>query len=277
MSASARENPWPERERSLFKIGNKAFLLCTAMLLSLPLKANAADTSSSFSASVAPSFFSGTFGTTHTTDIYYVPIYLEYKDDPVALKLTLPYISVRSNGAVVAGGTVIGKGTGTTVTTNSGLGDIWLEGKYTVHDAFKMVDLIPYAKIKFGTASRSKGLGTGQEDLEFGVGVRTRIGARAFPFARVGYRIVGSPANTTLNNIMTYKAGVSYAFNNTNVFTVLFSGRQASQPGFQAAADLITAWNYKLRPDIELQAFGDIGLSNGSPDYGAGINATVRL
>ncbi len=259
------------------RTGSKLLLSAIAMLLWLPFPAKAADAASGFSASVAPSFFSGTFGTTRTTDIYYVPIYFEYKQDAYALKLTVPYISVTSNGAVIAGGTVIGRGNAATTTTNSGLGDIWLEGKYTVHNAFGMVDLIPYAKAKFGTASASKGLGTGQNDLELGLGLRTRLGARAFPFARVGYRFVGSPANTTLNNIMTYKAGVSYVLDKANVATVLFSGRQASQPGFQGAADLIAAWNYKLRSDIELQAFGDIGLSQGSPDYGAGINATVRF
>jgi len=249
-----------------------------AVLLCLPCQIGRADADTSgISASVAPSFFSGSFGTAHTTDIYYVPVYLRYRTGDLRLKLTVPYISVRSNGAVVAGGTVVGKGTGAATTTNSGLGDIWLQGKYILHHVVGGVDFIPYAKVKFGTASRAKGLGTGQEDYEFGMGVRGRLGARTFPFARVGYRILGQPANVTLNNIMTYRAGVSYAVNYSNVFTVLFAGRQASQPGFQAAADLIAAWNYNLRPDYGLQAFGDKGLSNGSPDYGAGISVLVRF
>lgn len=259
------------------RIRSKLFLLTIASFLCLPWQAGKVFAADGITAIVSPSFFSGDFGTANTTDIYYVPIYLKYKTGNTEMKLTVPYISVRSNGAVVAGGTVIGKGTGTATTTNSGLGDIWLEGKYTLHNVVRNVSFVPYAKVKFGTASRAKGLGTGQEDFEFGMGVRGRMGARAFPFARIGYRVVGQPANVTLDNILTYRAGVSYAIDNANVFTVLFSGRQASQPGFQAAADLIAAWNYNLRPDIGLQAFGDKGLSNGSPNYGVGISVLARF
>lgn len=259
------------------KIRSNFFMLTAAVLLCMTLQAGSAHAESGISASVSPSYFSGSFGTANTTEIYYVPVYLNYKTGNAGIKLTVPYISVRSNGAVVAGGTVIGNGTGTTKSTNSGMGDIWLEGKYKFQQVVGNVDLIPYAKVKFGTGSRAKGLGTGENDFEFGTSIRTRVGQRAFPFARVGYRIVGQPVNVVLDNIMTYKAGVSYAFDNKNIFTVLFSGRQASQPGFQAAADLMAAWNYSLRPNLELQFFGDKGLSNGSPDYGAGISVQARF
>jgi len=256
---------------------NRMLPITIAIFMALTLPAGKTTAEPVITTSVSPSYFSGDFGTAHTTDIFYLPLYLKYKNDDLGVKLTVPYISVRSNGAVVAGGTVIGKGTAATKTTHSGLGDIWLEGKYTLHHLFDTVDLIPYAKVKFGTASHAKGLGTGEQDYEFGTGIKGRIGTNMFPFARIGYRIVGQPANVTLDNIMTYRVGVSYVINHANVFTVLFSGRQASQPGFQAAADLIAAWNYNLRPNLELQAFGDKGLSNGSPNYGAGISVLARF
>ncbi len=224
-----------------------------------------------------PSFFTGDFGTSTTTNIIYVPTYIKYKLDDISLKLTIPFIVVESNGAAVSGGTVIGTGTGTSK-TESGLGDIWLEGKYTLrHVLDTSFDLVPYAKIKFGTASHTKGLGTGENDYEFGMGVRTRFMGRWFPFGRVGYRFVGQPVGRLLDDILTYRAGVSYAMNRTNVLTVLFSGRQASQPGFSSAAEIIGAWDYRIQPDLGLQVFGDKGLSNGSPDYGVGGGLTYRF
>jgi len=224
-----------------------------------------------------PSYFTGNFGTATTTNITYIPNYIKYKFDDISIKLTVPFIIVQSNGAAVSGGTVIGTGKGTSK-TEGGLGDIWLEGKYTLHHAFdSSFDFIPYTKIKFGTASRTKGLGTGENDYELGMGVRTRFAGRWFPFARLGYRLVGQPAGRVLDNILTYRAGVSYALDRSNVLTILFSGRQASQPGFSSAAEMIAAWNYKLQPNMGIQVFGDKGLSNGSPDYGVGGGLTYRF
>ncbi|MBN4082427.1 transporter [Mariprofundus ferrooxydans] len=229
------------------------------------------------SVSAVPSFFTGTFGTNTTTNITYIPTYIKYKLHNMSLKLTVPYIIVQSNGAAVSGGTVIGTGKGVS-RTSSGLGDIWLEGKYTLHHVFdSSFNVIPYGKIKFATASKAKGLGTGENDIELGMGVRTRISSQWFPFARLGYRFVGQPAGRVLNDILTYRSGVSYALDRENVFTVMFSGREASQPGFSNAADMIVAWNYKLKKNMGLQLFGDKGLSNGSPNYGVGAGFSYRF
>ncbi len=224
-----------------------------------------------------PSFFTGTFGTKTRTNITYIPNYIRYKINNVSFKLTIPYIIVQSNGAVLSGGTVIGTGKGASK-TKSGMGDVWLEGKYTLHHVLgTSFSLVPYSKIKFGTASRAKGLGTGKNDYEFGVGIRTRFASRWFPFARVGYRFIGQPDGRVLDDILTYRGGVSYAMNRTNVLTVLFSGRQPSQPGFASAAAMIAAWNYKVRARLGLQVFGSKGLSNGSPDYGVGSGLTYHF
>ncbi|MDQ6959990.1 MAG: hypothetical protein Q9M27_03085 [Mariprofundaceae bacterium] len=230
-----------------------------------------------FTIGSTPSFFTGTFGTTTRTNITYIPNYIKYKIDDISLKVTIPFIVVQSNGAAVSGGTVIGTGKGASK-TESGLGDVWLEGKYTLHHVLDTAfDFVPYSKIKFGTASRTKGLGTGENDYEAGMGVRTRFAGQWFPFARVGYRFVGQPVGRVLDDILTYRGGVSYAIDRANVLTVLFSGRQASQPGFASAAEIIAAWNYKIQPALGLQVFGDKGLSNGSPDYGVGGGLTYRF
>jgi len=234
-------------------------------------------TGSTITLGSTPSFFTGTFGTSTRTNITYIPNYIKYKIDDISLKLTIPFIIVQSNGAAVSGGTVIGTGKGASK-TQGGLGDVWVEGKYALHNVFETgFDFIPYGKVKFGTADEKKGLGTGENDFELGMGVRTRVAGRWFPFGRVGYRFVGQPVNRVLDDIVTYRAGVSYALDRTNVFTVLFSGRQASQPGFSSAAEIIAAWNYKIQPNMGLQVFGDKGLSDGSPDYGIGGGLTYRF
>jgi hypothetical protein len=264
-----------EREESIVRIIS-TLLFAVFLLYGNPVFAAKA-VGPTISAASVPSFFTGTFGTNTTTNIIYVPNYIKYKIDDISLKLTIPFIVVQSNGVALSGGAVIGTGKGASK-TESGLGDVWLEGKYTLHHVLDTsFDLVPYTKIKFGTASRAKGLGTGENDYEAGMGIRTRFASRWFPFARVGYRFVGQPVGRVLDDILTYRAGVSYAMDRTNVLTVLFSGRQASQPGFASAAEIIAAWNYKIQPSLGLQVFGDKGLSNGSPDYGVGGGLTFRF
>ncbi len=139
-----------------------------------------------------------------------------------------------------------------------------------------MPAIVPYAKIKFGTASASQGLGTGRNDYEIGVGLDETIGTRIFPFAHLAYRFVGNPPGSNLQNIWTYDLGSSFLVNQRNVLTAMFSGAQSEQPGYAGPADLIVAWNYNVtRAGSGLQLYFDKGLSNGSPDYGVGLGGQV--
>ncbi|HLQ25244.1 MAG TPA: hypothetical protein VK138_05120 [Acidiferrobacterales bacterium] len=229
---------------------------------------------------IAPSYSEGDYGAASTTKIDYVPVYLKYQADDLSLKLTVPYISVESAGAVVSGGTVIGKpGTGgrRTTATESGLGDIWLEGRYRLHGSGAAPDVIPYAKVKFGTASRGKGLGTGENDYEAGVGLEWAVGTKTFPFVDVGYRVLGQLPGVTLQDFATYDAGAMLKVDNKNFLTGMFAGHGSAVAGQAGAADLVVAWNHSLRPAAVLQAYFDKGLSDGSPNYAVGVGVETRF
>jgi len=241
------------------------------MLLSLSMHATQAHAQETrITASITPSYYSGTYGTNTRTDIFYLPLNFLARTGNLTLKATIPYIRVHSQGAIIAGGAVVG--TGGQARTTSGLGDIWLEARYRIRLNNQGTSVAPYVKVKLGTASKSKGLGTGANDYEFGGRFITRIGRRVYPFAQIGYRILGSSAGLALNNFMTYRVGVSYVVDARNIGTLLYDGHQSSQPGLAAASELIGAWNYRIRRDSDLQAFALLGLSSGSPDYGGGIS-----
>lgn len=238
--------------------------------------ARAADQASSVTLGLQPSYFTGDYGSGTTTKITYVPLYAKYRTGNLSLKLTLPYLSVQSSGALVSGGAVIDTGGGGAVTRKSGLGDVWAEGRYRFRGRGAAPDVSPYLKIKFGTASRADGLGTGKLDYEAGLGFEWVVGRTVFPVLDIGYRVVGSPPGLDLRNIVTYDAGVIYRAGDHDFLSGLYSGRQASRAGFADAADLLVAWNHETRPGTGLQLYLDKGLSNGSPQYGAGIGAYVR-
>ena len=238
-------------------------------LLLLPLSIQAQEPR--ITASLTPSYYSGTYGTNSRTDIFYLPLDLRTDIGAWTLKATIPYIRVHSHGAIIAGGTVVGTTNGRPA-THSGLGDIWLQGRYKIRLDDHGESISPYLKLKLGTASRAQGLGTGANDYEYGGILHLRAGARLFPFAQLGYRVRGQAAGFVLNNTLTYQAGTSYLVDAANIATVLYAGHASSQPGLQAASALIGAWNYRLRPDSEFQAYGLVGLSTGSPDYGGGLS-----
>ncbi|MHB8255374.1 MAG: transporter, partial [Acidiferrobacter sp.] len=226
-----------------------------------------------------PSDYQGRFGTQHTIGIFYDPTFLQYQSSDLRLKLTVPYISVSNLpvGAQVTNGTLSTRTKSTQTKTASGLGDIWLAAHYTlVPERGLQPALVPYAKIKLGTAQASQGLGTGQNDYEAGLGFNTTIGANMFPFAHIGYRFVGSPAGQNLQNIATYDAGVSVAVNLRNIWTVMYSGAQSEQPGYSGPSDAIVAWNYNVTvAGSGFQVYLDKGLSNGSANIGGGVGGQV--
>ncbi len=223
-----------------------------------------------------PAFYQGSFGTNNTLNIFYNSTYLQYQNSKLRLKMTVPEISVSGlpNGATLSGSGIASRGSQTTGTHSaSGIGDIWLSAHYTaIQNQGLVPSLVPFAKVKFGTASASEGLGTGRNDYEFGLGLNDNIGTRIFPFLHVAYRIVGNPPGNNLQNIWTYNLGSSFVVTHSNLLTAMFTGAQSEQPGYSGPADLVVAWNYNVTTaGSGFQVFVDKGLSSGSPDYGIGV------
>ncbi len=250
-----------------------------SLLLSTGGVCTAAAAAPQFTIGNSPSFYQGSFGTGSTMDIFYDPTYFQYKNRGLRVKLTIPYISVSGlpQGTLLTPGGVARRTSGQQTTSASGLGDIWLAAHYTVYRGRSLVPTIrPYAKIKFGTASYSKGLGTGRNDYEFGVGVQDTVGTRIFPFAHLGYRFVGKRAGLNLQNIWTYDVGATYSVDTRNFLTAMFVGSGSEEPGYAGPADVVFAWNYNVTPaGSGFQAFVDKGMTNGSPNYGIGISGQV--
>lgn len=233
------------------------------------LGANAAEPKDETTVGMTPSYFTGDYGTGATTKIWYLPFYARVKHNDWRFKATVPLIRVDSQNTVVSGGSVVARGGGTR--SVSGLGDIWLEGRYVFHNRGSAPDVVPYLKMKLGTASRSKGLGTGENDVESGLGLEWYVAPSLFPFARVGYRFVGSPPGLPLNNVLTYEGGATLAVHTRNYLTGFLYGHQSQQSGFAAPLDVMVAWDTKLTDRRGAQVYVDKGLSNGSPNYGFGV------
>ncbi|MDA8389668.1 MAG: hypothetical protein M0Z76_02870 [Gammaproteobacteria bacterium] len=226
-----------------------------------------------------PAYYSGRYGTANTIGIFYDPTYIQYQNPSWRVKLTVPYMSVSGlpRGSSLSGGTIASRSQTGQTTSASGLGDIWLAAHYTaVPERGLSPAIVPYGKIKFGTASAREGLGTGRNDYELGVGLDTTIGTNVFPFAHAAYRVVGSPPGQSLQNIVTFNGGVSVATSPRDIITAMYAGAQSEQPGYPGPSDLIVAWNINVTTaGSGFQFYVDKGLSTGSARIGGGIGGQV--
>lgn len=227
-------------------------------------------------AGFSPSYFQGKYGTQNNIDIDYIATYIQYQDGNAKFKVTLPYESIKGLpvGSTLSSGTVVNSNS--TQTRNvSGWGDISLEGSYTMLPASGLIPSItPYGKIKFGTASKSDGLGTGKNDYEAGLNFQQTYSATLFPFASIGYRMVGNPSGFSLKNIWPYKVGATYAVNGENFLTAMVSGTSAQQSGQTGPADFVVAWNYNTTTaGSGIQVFLDKGLTHSTSNFGIGVAA----
>lgn len=216
-------------------------------------------------------YSSGTYGTNTRTEITSIPVIASYETGDWTFKATVPYVRITGADNVVAGVGVV-KQSATTVRTASGLGDITTAATYTVFsDPSTQFGVDVTGKIKFGTASSSQGLGTGQNDFWALVDIYRKYGDLTY-FGGVGYGVLGSSSTLQLKNVVSANAGVSYKLNRQASLGTMYDFRtKSADTGFNQR-ELTAFYSQKLNGGYKLQAYASKGFSDGSPDWGTGLN-----
>ena len=165
------------------------------------------------------------------------------------------------------------------VTTESGLGDVVLTGTQTIaklgEDRPLIIDVT--GKVKFATASASKGLGTGKNDYSVALDAYQPINSSVTAFGDVGYKIMGDPSGFNLNNVWFATAGTSYKFNQTTSTGFMVDVRQATQDTSTASRELTIFLSHKLNAQYKLQSYVTRGFSDASADWGGGAMLAVTF
>lgn len=229
-----------------------------------------------FSFTTGMDYSTGKYGGTESTDILYIPLTGKYEADKYTLKLTVPYLQITGPGNVVRDVGQIGTPSATR-TRQSGLGDVVVAGTYNMYEGRTngtLMDLT--AKIKFGTADEAKGLGTGKNDYAVQADLYKTLGKNTV-FGTLGYKVMGSPAGITLNNVFYASLGAGHKYSQeTSAGLILDLREKASATGFEQR-ELTAYVSHKLGKTWKAQAYGVKGFSNGSPDWGAGAMVTAAF
>jgi hypothetical protein len=225
-----------------------------------------------FTASTDLDYSSGKYGQTIRTEVYTYDVSGEYVyKDWTGKVVVSPYESISGPGGVLPKIGRVGKvnrvvGFTPTKKTNSGFGDVDCTLTYDAyHNDSNGWDISVSGEVKFGTASRSKGLGTGKEDYSPSVDISRTMG-KFTPWVSFGYRYVGKPAGFQLRDYWYGSLGVTYDIDDDDSVTASFDSSERSSLGSNVDNDASLDFSRQLDKSwsVDLTVLG--GLSTAAPD-----------
>jgi hypothetical protein len=227
-----------------------------------------------FSLTSGVDYSTGKYGLAESTDITYIPFTAKYETDDTTLKLTVPWLKITGPGDVVGGDAtiVLGK-SNRPITTQSGLGDIVFTATHTIARLGEtqpiLLDLT--GKIKFATASASKGLGTGENDYSIMLEAYKPLTKTITLFGDVGYKLMGDPAGINLHNVWFGSAGLSCKLSPTTSAGIMADVRQAILDTSQPLRELTAFAIHKFGDHYKLQSYLTHGYTDSSTNWGGGV------
>ncbi len=248
----------------------KRLTLVAALLL--PLVAQAGNR---FSTGVE--YTSGDYGTGVDTGTWYVPFSLSHSGETYSLGLTVPFIAV-SGSSEVSGVRGTGHGSTTTVTTTStrtdtGIGDVVARASLQLlAEGQNAPWLALTGKVKFGTASASKNLGTGENDYA----LQLELAKGRFD-ATLGYNVLGDTDTIDYDNIVYGAVAWTAELNKTWNLRSEYYTEQPAVSGDDPVQELTLSFDRALDNKRNLSVYFIKGFSDTSADWGAGVMLSRSL
>lgn len=257
-----------------------------------------------FSVGAGVEYTVGKFGGTENTHNLHVPFSARYDTERWSFKATIPYVVVSGPGNTLgvgadrvplddgdnsgSGSSGSGSGgsggssdddedSGSTRRTTSGLGDIVLSAfRIMLDERSAGIGLDLGAKVKLGTGDREERLGTGENDYSVQADLYKPIGALTV-FGSLGYRWFGDPPGIELKDVPYWALGASYRASSTSTVGASYDYRRPILPGGSALSEITAFVVNRLSQGWRLQFYALVGLSDASPDAGAGMNLQYRF
>jgi len=262
-----------------------------------------------FSLGLGIDYVKGDFNTDFTSTCTTFPLIFDWiPNERLNLELNVPFVKLSSGktsnmatGSMASGSMAVstgatdnagtgaggqgmmgGAGAGVILSSGesqSGLGDITLTGAYNlVLDGDGSPNFAVTGYLKFPTADENKGLGTGAFDWGPGLSLSKRLGDWQ-PFSEARYVLQGGSSREEFGarNYFLADVGLGYAWSE-NLSNSLFCRLGSSAfAGLAAPLEmrLKTVWGFRENTSVEFYLLK--GLSNGSPDMGAGISFFVAF
>lgn len=246
-----------------------------------------ADDGASFG--IGADYSRGDYGTGLDTGILSIPVsarvrsgnwtfgasvpWLRVSGDPNVLPTTGPVDNLnplgRGRDGLLGGGSSEDADGGLQRGTASGIGDVTLAATYAVPTGSALgVELGASAKI--ATADEDKGLGTGANDYGVSVGLHRDFDGTML-FGGVGHTWLGDSTWIDVDSVVGGNLGVSRQAGRGRLGAML-EHRSASAEGLDDRRDAVGFYTLPTDAGGSVQLYAGRGLSDGSPDWSAGIS-----
>lgn len=219
-------------------------------------------------------YSSGKYGLAESTDIMYVPFTGKYEYGRWLAKVTVPWIQIDGPGGATGGESkILIENNVNKHSRESGLGDIVTSITYTAlqSDAQKFF-LDVGAKVKFGSASAAKGLGTGSNDYSLQADAYKTFDQLTV-LGTLGYKRIGNPKSLDyrLDNVWFGTLGAAYRINASNSTGLLIDLRQAAWHYNTSIREYTVYYTHRFNPTYNLQTYITAGDTKSSVDFGLGL------
>ncbi|MBX7459714.1 hypothetical protein [Qipengyuania huizhouensis] len=177
-----------------------------------------------------------------------------------------------SNGGVLGTPLLSQPSTQTRQSTREGVGDLVLQGGYSV--PLGSVNAFIGGNLKVPTASREKALGTGK--LDYGVsGQVSRQFGRAIPFVSASYTMVGEPEGFDVRNILSGSAGAQFILGSSSSVTLDYSYDESATRSVENHQSVGVGLAAGISSDLRLGIDARAGLTEDAPDARIGVRLGV--
>jgi hypothetical protein len=233
-----------------------------------------------FQLKIGAGYDQGNFGTNDTTRSFYVPVTFRYLGErfDVGVTASIIYLDTESSVVVIDGQPT--QSDRQRRSKDAGFGDLYFKGRYFLvddagPDSF-LPGLAPFLKVKAPTADAHKGLGTGEWDVGLGLEWDKRF-AEFFLLGDVSYTFIGEPDNQDFRNRPAFSIGIGRQFTPALAGTVMLDWRRSIVARGEDAVELTGIVQYRLAPTLLVSPYAFVGLTDGSPDFGLGIEVSWKF
>jgi len=249
---------------------------------------------------MAVDYQTGDYGSGQTTDAWAVTVTASFRPtDRWVLDVSIPYLyQSASTTTTTAGGMRFdvssdgrtssstmgpghrepGAGNVATVTdSQSGLGDVVVGVGYTlIEEGDELPQISLSSAVKIPTADEEKNLGTGEWDLEVGLALAKIVGDWD-AFASGRYVFQGESEAFGLQDFAVLEAGLGRFVGEAAEVWVSAAWASAPSEFSDPSAEVRLGIDFGLPSGLGLGGYLSKGLTDGAPDYGAGVSASVAF
>jgi outer membrane putative beta-barrel porin/alpha-amylase len=262
-------------------------VLLTAVVLMLAAAAPAfAEDHPWLSLSSSVNYTVGDYGTDKDTTIVYVPFTLGVSPiDRLWLSVTVPFIYQSNQNVVLTGGGVASRreqkgklAKPSSSATEEGLGDVLGKVSLVVlREGTVLPEIEPYVKIKFPTADRDRGLGTGEFDETFGVDLSKNLVGDLYGYLSLAYTFIGDPPGSDLHDSFGWSVGAAYGIVPAVSLFAFLDGATSVAPGQDGPLEVRVGAELRITRVLKLTGSVTRGLSDGSPDWGVSAGLGLKF